>query len=619
MPPKESPTLYNVSKTTMWFAIVSIILLLSLIWTVFADYSREWKTWQRKFIQLKYKMIQEELGQVEGKIDKGKLTGLEKQYADAQASFGKHKADYRALQKEIGKLDNQIVVARNRTQDLKQYYDSTKYFFEEYKSRGDHRATSYEAKLVKLESDMAQAKLALEELEKAREEKDKLAQQFLEASKALQKQIDTALQEKTRVEKKLRSAKPTLAKEILNAPMIDFIAPSLRIQQVVLEDLYDDYHFTKVQKVDRCTTCHLGIDQKGFENAPQPFKTHPKLELFLSSSSPHPLEKVGCTVCHGGSGHSVSFVDSAHTPHSEAQQKEWQQKYGWHALEKWDAKMLPLSHVESSCTKCHRNVVDIPQADKLNKGRRLAETFGCFGCHKIEGFEKRWKAGPSLEHVQSKLEKDWIVKWLQNPKAFRPSTRMPQIFHLSNTSSPEDREKGIAATQGIATYLVKNSDSVSLTKPTVQGNPERGQKLVKEVGCLGCHTAAGVAANDFGPELSNLGSKVTPEWLYSWLKDPKHYSKDTRMPNLRLSDQEAVDIASYLLSQRNDEFDKAPVPQAKPEVLDQLVLTNLQKTMRRSEAKAEISKMDPEKKLEFLGKQTIAHQGCFACHAIKGF
>ncbi len=617
--PKEAPTLYSIPKTTMWFAIVSLVLLGSLIWTVFADYSREWKVWQRKFIRLKYEKARVELAAAEQKVDKNKLADLKKQYAEAGAAFGKHQAEHKALQKEIGKLDIEIVKASTRSQDLKQYQDSYKYFFEEYRSHGDKRADEYADKLKQLEPEIKEAKLKLEALEKKREEKQTKLDQFSSQIKTVQKGIEAILIEKTRLEKKLASLKPSFVKDILNAPMIDFIAPSLRIQQVVLEDLYDDYHFTKVNKVDRCTTCHLGIDQKGFENAPQPFRTHPKLELFLSPNSPHPLEKIGCTVCHGGSGHSVSFIDSAHTPRSQAQKVEWQRKYHWHELEKWDAKMLSLSHTEASCTKCHRNVVEVPQADKLNHGRKLAETFGCFGCHKVEGFENRWKVGPSLVNVKSKLEKDWIIKWLQDPKSFRSSTKMPQIFHLGNTNSPEDREMNEAAIEGIAAYLMKNSDSVTLSTPTRNGDSARGEKLVKEVGCLGCHTAAGVSANDFGPELSHLGSKVKPDWLYTWLKNPKHYNKDTRMPNLRLTDQEATDITAYLLSQRNPEFDQKLAPKPKPEILDKIVLINLQKTLRQTDAEAELSRMNSESKLEFVGKNSISYQGCFACHTIKGF
>ena len=50
-----------------------------------------------------------------------------------------------------------------------------------------------------------------------------------------------------------------------------------------------------------------------------------------------------------------------------------------------------------------------------------------------------------------------------------------------------------------------------------------------------------------------------------------------------------------------------------------MLLSFLQGTMRRSEAEAELAKMNPDERLELLGKKSITHQGCFACHAIKGF
>ena len=89
------------------------------------------------------------------------------------------------------------------------------------------------------------------------------------------------------------------------------------MQQIILPNVVDDVNFTRVPKMDRCQTCHLAIDKKGYEKYPQPFTTHPKLEQFLGGSSPHPIDRVGCTVCHEGMGQSVSFRDAAHAPPNE--------------------------------------------------------------------------------------------------------------------------------------------------------------------------------------------------------------------------------------------------------------------------------------------------------------
>ena len=90
-----------------------------------------------------------------------------------------------------------------------------------------------------------------------------------------------------------------------NAPLLDFMAPTLKIQQIILPNVVDDVNFIRVPKMDRCQTCHLAIDKKGYEKYPQPFTTHPNLDLYLGGSSPHPIDKVGCTVLprrHGAVG-----------------------------------------------------------------------------------------------------------------------------------------------------------------------------------------------------------------------------------------------------------------------------------------------------------------------------
>ena len=71
-----------------------------------------------------------------------------------------------------------------------------------------------------------------------------------------------------------------------NAPIIDWLDPTIKIQQVHLPNLKDDLYFQKVPKVDRCHTCHTFIDKPGYEDQPQPFTTHPRLHLFAGSDSP---------------------------------------------------------------------------------------------------------------------------------------------------------------------------------------------------------------------------------------------------------------------------------------------------------------------------------------------
>jgi len=92
------------------------------------------------------------------------------------------------------------------------------------------------------------------------------------------------------------------------------------------------------------------------------------------------------------------------------------------------------------------------------------------------------------------------------------------------------------------------------------GNPKRGPALIRQFGCGACHKVAGVpgAIGRVGPRLSaiSLQGRIagaqsnTPDHLIQWIVDPKALKADTTMPQTGISEQDARDIAAYLLSLR---------------------------------------------------------------------
>src|SRR5207247_2129909 len=121
-----------------------------------------------------------------------------------------------------------------------------------------------------------------------------------------------------------------------------------------------------------------------------------------------------------------------------------------------------------------------------------------------------------------------------------------------------------------------------------------------------------------GQPVENIGTKTTYEWIYNWVRDPKHYSPATYMPNLRLTDQQVADVATYLSGLKGSSGD---APKATPDqmAVDRVILEYYKAVMPFEDAKAEIAKLDPQQKQIALGQRAITRYGCFSCHEIKGF
>ena len=124
-----------------------------------------------------------------------------------------------------------------------------------------------------------------------------------------------------------------------------------------------------------------------------------------------------------------------------------------------------------------------------------------------------------------------------------------------------------------------------------------------------------------GPNFSGLGSKTSKAWLYNWLKNPHSYNPETKMPDLRLSDEEAAHVAAYLASLRNDVYAPTEVPAVDEAGVDRIVLDFLTKseTLDSSSSGQKLAVMGRDEKLAFAGEKLIRHYGCFACHNIAGF
>jgi len=413
-----------------------------------------------------------------------------------------------------------------------------------------------------------------------------------------------------------------------NAPFIDYLDPTIKIRQYVISNVTNDMYFQQIPKIDRCTTCHVFIDKPGYEDQANPYKTHPKVDtLAVGVSSAHPVKEFGCTSCHGGVGDRVhDFNSPAHIPQNAEQAKEWKEKYHWHEPHKVPQPMIPLQHTEGMCIKCHTQQERIPMADKLNNGRKLVEDYGCFACHKIEGWQHMKKPGPSLEKIDSKVSKEFIKNWIWSPKTFNPNSKMPSYFNQENNSTPEFKAKNMAEVNAMAEYIYSTSRQYKPFQKYTGGNAGSGKELIETIGCVGCHMVEGIddkmnaVGERKGTYLTGLGSKVDPDWLVSWLKKPSHYQPDTVMPSFRLTDKEANDIAAYLLSLKNKQFADLRFPEINKDLRDEILVQDYFSAFETVKAaQAKLEKMSDRERTMELGKRSISKYGCYSCHNINGF
>ena len=534
----------------------------------------------------------------------------------------------------IESVNATIKILTQQSQFAKAEYDTVKYDFEEARA---HKAT----KANSLKQRMDQLAIKVQKLRVQIEVKNAVLFTEEEKIKAVQKDTDDLdkkvskitkksaifLKKINRIDPEHMSVANQIAGMVRNLPVIELANSDYRIKQIVLKDITDDVNFMRVPKVDRCITCHLGIDNPDFKDAPQPLRTHPNLELFMDKNSPHPLDQFACTTCHLGRGRATDFVGAVHTPRDEHQREEWEKKYGWHEVHHWENPMLPAGLTEASCFKCHSGQTVIKGAEKLNLGLNLIEKSGCYGCHTIEKYKDWPKAGPSLESLASKTTKEWAYQWIDNPRSIRPNTSMPSFFHLSNNNDPESVARSQQEIHAIVAFLFANSKPFVATAPALKGDSERGQELVSSVGCFACHQInkdekrsdrnREELRREQGPNLIGLGSKTSVEWLYAWLKNPNRYHADTRMPNLRLSDQEAIDIATYLAEDQTSNL--KPLVPVNGKILTQIVRELILQNNSIAQTDKQVSLMTQDDKLQFAGKRLIRQYGCYSCHAISGF
>ncbi|RLB89031.1 MAG: hypothetical protein DRH26_12390 [Deltaproteobacteria bacterium] len=261
----------------------------------------------------------------------------------------------------------------------------------------------------------------------------------------------------------------------------------------------------EMNRVDRCISCHVVIEDPGFKKNTNPLKAHP-----LDYLGKHNPEKLGCTICHDGQGRAVNFKDAA---------ADYPDVF-------WNKPLLRKPFIEANCYRCHVDLLD--QTPVYNKGKQKFESSGCLGCHKRDGkggftgSELRGigNASHHVKHPDESLDPKILsqLNYNQNLAYIYAAVRFPG-------AQPEDTmmfdfQLSHEDTRALTVYL----KSLSMHQTGIQYLPqkpvyslpitEKGEKNF-QLYCTACHGKNGKGGvrnpnykNDYIPRLNTLAEQM---------------------------------------------------------------------------------------------------------------
>lgn len=330
-----------------------------------------------------------------------------------------------------------------------------------------------------------------------------------------------------------------------------------------------------------------------------PYCSHPRLDLFVGSLSPHPLSRFGCTICHGGQGSATEFKFASHSPNDPEERIRWRREHDWFRNEHWDFPMRPARFFESSCLRCHHEVTDLvesdrfpdPPASKLLAGYDLVRLNGCFGCHEIKGVDPSGgRVGPDMR-LEPKYHE--AARELLGAVDLTEAERSLAAQVVADPEDPEPRRRLVAslAAEGRADAASDSGQG--------RGAPAR---LLK---ALSAEEPVPGTMRKVGPSLREVADKLDAPFVDDWLRNPSQLRPDTRMPQI-YGLTHALDGATLAEAQR---FEAAEV---------HAVAEYLLGASRPVEPLAPPPQVTEAPSAE-RGKRLFLTQGCAACHKHDDF
>ncbi|MBI1738607.1 MAG: c-type cytochrome, partial [Acidobacteria bacterium] len=294
--------------------------------------------------------------------------------------------------------------------------------------------------------------------------------------------------------------------EGLSAEQIATLQTAVRQMSVAMRQI----NVNNAGLVDRCQSCHVGMDPKlvppslqltktslGLEKSKDaPFTSHPQPELLKI----HDPEKFGCSPCHGGNGRATNSVVKGHGRH-----------------EFWLWPLYYKENTEAGCQTCHASDMYTYHAPVLNKGRELFRQKGCIGCHRYENFDNEGEQLLSARQKVRQLEQQKKDDELEIPR-----------LNKAGDQAPDNK-----AAQDLYAKAENLRVQTSFLDAQVEQLMVRARSLLRE-------------EKKVGPTLKEIRMKIHKEWIPMWLEKTHEWRPATKMPQFRFKPGEARAIAAFV-------------------------------------------------------------------------
>lgn len=259
--------------------------------------------------------------------------------------------------------------------------------------------------------------------------------------------------------------------------------------------------------------------------------------------------------------------------------------------------------------------------DLVDRGKAVWGNARCTVCHVVNGpggkliggFVDLRVGGMDLQIAAAKLKRDWLFRWIKDPKTYFPDTLMPR-YRLSDeeiralveyilrddafqspAGTPSDRPPGdpsrgkrlMEVSRCVVCHEVRGIPEVlSLSERRVPPQGNTMDWIAHDVRCLSCHTIEG-RGGTYAPDLTNVGSRLQADWVREFVQRPDLVRPlSQQMPKFNLSEEEAKAVVEYITTRRIDSRIPAEIPGGP------------------------VNERDVEQ-----GREAFRSRGCAACHS----